>query len=99
MEKISNYFKKVFQPPYIDAWTSAHIFNGGLGALLLNKIFAGLSDFHVILVVFILAWVWEGYELIIQTTKESYWNNKRWRIINTLVDVFVATLMAAIVIL
>ncbi len=99
MEKLSNYVKKIFQPPYIDAWTSSHIFCGGLGALLLDKLFRGLNDIQVVFIVFVLAVVWEGYELVVQTTKESYWDNKRWRIINTIVDVTVAVVMATIVIL
>ncbi len=99
MEKLSNAVKKVFQPPYIDSWTSSHIFCGGLGALLLDKLFAGLNDIQVVFVVFVVACIWEVYELIVQTTKESYWDKKNWRIINTLVDVVVAVVMASIVVL
>ena len=96
MEKISKKFEKWFQPPYLDAWSASHVMLPGLAAFILDRFLPGI---YVIFIVHSGAWIWELYEMFVQDTKTSYWDNERWRMINTYWDVYLGTFMAIIVVL
>lgn len=79
---------------YLDTWTFWHLLWGMIGARV--GLAVGLSPLYAFLAVWSVAWWWEIFELV-WVPPQSYGGYRPW-LRNSLADIFVAVLGAALVV-